>query len=494
MAWFLCCRKIVFMALLDIALCICNLGQLQKETASMSSVYRYRDTNIALNASGALDGKFRNHMKGDCAGTNVEEAYKHAWWNITLSRLWRIYKINIIFREDYFRHNGYYVYLNKDPVDISGLASLPAVYRGHLVHPSTQNVILFPEGHQGKQQLSIYLNKSEPEDTDGDEKNNVLDICEVEILGCVNKKGRGTRDIGCACPEQAEYPADALKTEIAFPSNGNSITIQCYSKYIIILNVSSLQEKCNFKKKCTTNTKDILHTIFFQCSEFCLNLTYDELTTEIEDNSKGYYLENEIITLRCKENHKLFSGDLKRMCKGNESWNGEETVCKRFCRNAAFNENTTLVIQRTPHVFVNQNVTYKCKTNHRLVSGDLTRQCLNDSAWTGSQPICKKCQCPCKRTKSQNFIKDNEILGKVIEKRKKKLEVKKFELSSTIRKKTSAPDERKSAQGVGMALGVGLITSVLSIIICSDLPLLWRHIRYGPQPQKRKCRARKIRR
>ncbi|XP_062620854.1 uncharacterized protein LOC134282461 [Saccostrea cucullata] len=443
--------------------CICNLGKLQNETASMSSVYRYSSTNLSLNAWRALDGKFRDHMKGDCAGTNVDRKYTYAWWNITLSPMSIIYKINIIFRKNYTRHYGYYVYLNEEPVDISGLASLPAVYRGHLVHPSTQNVILFPEGHQGKQ-MYIYLNKSKPEKND--EKNNILDICEVEILG-------------------------ALKTEIAFPSKENNIAIQCYSKYIIILNVSSLQEECNFKRKCTTNTKDIGHTIFFQCSEFCLNITFDELTTEIEDNSKGYYLEGENVTLRCKDNHTLSSGNLTRMCKGNESWNGEETVCKRFCPNATFNDSTTLVIQQNLYVLVDQNITYKCKANHRLVTGDLTRQCLNDSAWTGSQPICRKCQCPCKMIKSQNYIKDHEVLGKVIEKRKKMLEVKKNELSSTIRKKTSAADERRSAQGVGMVLGVGLITSVLSIIICSDLPLLCRHIRYGPQPQKRKCRARK---
>ncbi|XP_062577612.1 uncharacterized protein LOC134239447 [Saccostrea cucullata] len=159
---------------------ICNLGKLQKETASMSSVYSYDD--IALIAAKALNGKFRDHRNGDCAGTNVVERYDHAWWNIMLPPMSIIHKINIIFRENYTRHYGYYVYLNKEPVDISGLASLPAVYRGQTEHPSTQNVILFPEGHQGEQ-MYIYLNKSKPEDTDGDEDNNVLDVCEVEILG-----------------------------------------------------------------------------------------------------------------------------------------------------------------------------------------------------------------------------------------------------------------------------------------------------------------------
>ncbi|XP_062569352.1 CUB and sushi domain-containing protein 3-like, partial [Saccostrea cucullata] len=455
------------------------------------------------------------------------------------------------------RHNGYYVYINKEPVDISTLASLPAVYRGQTKHPSTQNVILFPGGQHGKKQMYIYLNKSNPVDTEGDEKNNVLDICEVEILGCVNNKSDGSQVIGCACPKQDEYPSEfcsnptynTLTTEI----EGNSkkyyledeiITLRCKDNHTLVS--GNLTRKCkgneswngeenvckrfcpnatvndnttlviqrtphvfvnqNVIYKCKTNHRLVNGDLTRQClndstwtgsqpicKRFCPNATFNDNTTLVIQRTPHVFV-NQNVTYKCKTNHRLVNGDLTRQCLNDSTWTGSQPICKRFCPNATFNDNTTLVIQRTPHVFVNQNVTYKCKTNHRLVRGDLTRQCLNDSALTGSQPFCRKCQCPCKMTKSQNYIKDNEILSKVIVKRKKLLEVKKMELSSTIRQKTSAADERRSAQGVGMALGVGLITSVLSIIICSDLPLLCRHIRYGPQPQKRKCRARKLRR
>jgi hypothetical protein len=72
------------------------------------------------------------------------------------------------------------------------------------------------------------------------------------------------------------------------------------------------------------------------------------------------------------------------------------------------------------------------------------------------------------------------VLVKRIEEVKAELEVEKTKLSSTIRQKTSAPDDRKSAQGMGMVLGIGVIIFILSIIILSDIPVLYRHVRYGP--------------
>lgn len=104
---------------------------------------------------------------------------------------------------------------------------------------------------------------------------------------------------------------------------------------------------------------------------------------------------------------------------------------------------------------------------------------INKNYETGDTFIVE-CQCPCKRLESQNFITNHQILKKKIEQTKKDLEVKKTELSSIIRKMTSATDKRKSAQGIGMALGVGVITTLVSLIICSDLPLIYRQIVQGP--------------
>lgn len=48
--------------------------------------------------------------------------------------------------------------------------------------PGVQNIIMFPGGIQGEQ-MYIYQNKSNATNDEGDQKNNVLDICEVEMWG-----------------------------------------------------------------------------------------------------------------------------------------------------------------------------------------------------------------------------------------------------------------------------------------------------------------------
>lgn len=89
------------------------------------------------------------------------------------------------------------------------------------------------------------------------------------------------------------------------------------------------------------------------------------------------------------------------------------------------------------------------------------------------------CMCPCDRIRSQNFIHDPEVLQNKIAEMKKELEVNQKQLSSAVRAKTSAKDERPSAKGVGSILGVGMITFVLVTIVCSDLPMIYRQVRYG---------------
>lgn len=94
-----------------------------------------------------------------------------------------LFLFTLIFLAD-IRHYGYYVFINKEDINIEGLASLTPVYHEeNEKHPGVQNIIMFPGGIQGKQ-MYIYQNKSNATGEDsGDLKNNVLDICEVEIWG-----------------------------------------------------------------------------------------------------------------------------------------------------------------------------------------------------------------------------------------------------------------------------------------------------------------------
>lgn len=67
-------------------------------------MYTYENENpkVPLTAEKAVDGKFLNHIKGECAGTGTQQddIVKPAWWKIALPELSNIYKINLMFREN----------------------------------------------------------------------------------------------------------------------------------------------------------------------------------------------------------------------------------------------------------------------------------------------------------------------------------------------------------------------------------------------------------
>ena len=65
----------------------------------------------------------------------------------------------------------------------------------------------------------------------------------------------------------------------------------------------------------------------------------------------------------------------------------------------------------------------------------------------------------------------DEVSNKINE-RKKELQVDIKALSSTVRKKTSAPDPRPSARAVGGITGVAIMTVVFGGIFLFDLPLI----------------------
>lgn len=91
------------------------------------------------------------------------------------------------------------------------------------------------------------------------------------------------------------------------------------------------------------------------------------------------------------------------------------------------------------------------------------------------------CRCPCERVKNQVIIHNMKELGIKIADLKKNLEIKKSTvLSSQHRKRTSANDDRVSANVAGTILGPLLIAAVLVLIGISDLPIILRHLRRGP--------------
>ena len=61
------------------------------------------------------------------------------------------------------------------------------------------------------------------------------------------------------------------------------------------------------------------------------------------------------------------------------------------CPDPMYNSSTTDLdtSTRKQYYFSGENITYKCKSNHSLVSGNLNRTCLGNGSWSGKQPVCR---------------------------------------------------------------------------------------------------------
>ncbi|XP_062611207.1 uncharacterized protein LOC134273055 [Saccostrea cucullata] len=117
-----------------------------------------------------------------------------------------------------------------------------------------------------------------------------------------------------------------------------------------------------------------------------------------------------------------------------------------------------------------------CNTGYRHGGGDLNRTCQGSGVWSAPLPQCNRCTCPCDRVHPVQNLTAEELNNK-IEELKKELVVNTRTLSSFIRKRTSASDERPSATGVGVILGVGILTFLCAIIFIPDIPKLKHDLR-----------------
>ncbi|XP_062581366.1 uncharacterized protein LOC134243148 [Saccostrea cucullata] len=95
---------------------------------------------------------------------------------------------------------------------------------------------------------------------------------------------------------------------------------------------------------------------------------------------------------------------------------------------------------------------------------------------------CSRCPCQPKPTPSYPQTTEEELQEKILE-IKKDLKIRKNDLSSYRRSKTSAGDERISAKGIGI-VGASILCSIVSLIVIMDFPtlahqavVLWRNMR-----------------
>jgi hypothetical protein len=77
------------------------LGKNHTRETNISSIYQYSDTlgNQLTIPENALDGKYSD-SRFDCAGSIVQQPVPEAWWQVTLKSISKIFKVNLVFRND----------------------------------------------------------------------------------------------------------------------------------------------------------------------------------------------------------------------------------------------------------------------------------------------------------------------------------------------------------------------------------------------------------
>ncbi|XP_074662866.1 CUB and sushi domain-containing protein 1-like [Tubulanus polymorphus] len=119
-------------------------------------------------------------------------------------------------------------------------------------------------------------------------------------------------------------------------------------------------------------------------------------TTDIVVKHASYQLRGnvigDVVRYTCNDQHQLISGDLTRVCLETRNWSGSPPICQDTnCGKLPDVKHAKFV--QTGH-YSGDYVKYECKPGYRLVSGDVFRFCFSNRTWSGSSPVCKDMSCP----------------------------------------------------------------------------------------------------
>ncbi|VDI61264.1 Hypothetical predicted protein [Mytilus galloprovincialis] len=124
----------------------------------------------------------------------------------------------------------------------------------------------------------------------------------------------------------------------------------------------------------------------------CPDLAPVNFTTITAETGTNY---QDNITYACNTGYELKSGDLIRECLADESWSGSPPVCEIVACPDLAQVNFATITAETGKNYQG-TITYACNTGYELKSGDLTRQCQDDKAWSGIPPVCGRIIKPAK--------------------------------------------------------------------------------------------------
>nr|XP_022338335.1 uncharacterized protein LOC111133897 [Crassostrea virginica] len=124
-----------------------------------------------------------------------------------------------------------------------------------------------------------------------------------------------------------------------------------------------LNKKCDIHLPCPRN-------ISFSCYDCAVATFNNDNTTNLFASCETNYI--------APDNMCLEYGVLRR----------KEPVCER-CTYATYNS-STITSRKTKQMMVSgDSITYTCKRNHRLVSGNLTKVCQGNGSWSGKNQSVK---------------------------------------------------------------------------------------------------------
>ncbi|XP_063413800.1 CUB and sushi domain-containing protein 3-like isoform X16 [Mytilus trossulus] len=185
-----------------------------------------------------------------------------------------------------------------------------------------------------------------------------------------------------SCPDLALVNFATITAETGKNYQG-TITYACNRGYE--LKSGNLIRQCQ-DDKAWSGSPPVCEVV--SCPDLAL-VNFATITAETGKNYQG------TITYACNRGYELKSGDLTRQCQDDKAWSGNPPVCEAVvCPDLRIEPINFATITATTGTSYQDKVTYACITNYVLKSGDLTRQCFADKTWSGSPPVCEVVSCP----------------------------------------------------------------------------------------------------
>ncbi|XP_048742476.1 uncharacterized protein LOC125655972 isoform X2 [Ostrea edulis] len=210
-----------------------------------------------------------------------------------------------------------------------------------------------------------------------------------------------------------------------------------------------------------------------------VNVTNAQIVTMV---TSTYLPMSSTIEYTCMPGFIKSAGIAISTCMSDGNWSTFLTCEAPVCPKEPINT-TVYFVHHIDGFNTSDNMSLSCNKGYRYGSGKLNRTCHSDGKWSAPLPQCNRCTCPCDRVHPVQNLTTAE-LNKKIEELKQELVVNKRSLSSSVRKRTSAKDERPSATGVGIILGVGILIFVSALVIIPDIPKLTLDLRKNSLVEK----------